>query len=202
MNAWTDHWPIILGAFFGVFLVVSLVQRLRAPTRKRVAVDRMKAEAADPLKAWVQCAFLIVTGDCDYGHLAPGDGRRMLQRWWNIHGVRDHSDTLDDLAAAPDNAWDLVRFVLVVRMGVAAGYLSDDEGWEEIRPIAARLRNAYDGWAALGQAYLTARRQWQGVALDGTEDDPTMRRIVDNIEELRATRWLEVPYDLEFEVTA
>jgi hypothetical protein len=199
MNAWTDHWPIILGVFVGVFLVASLLHRLRGPNRKRAAVDRMRAEAEDPFKAWVQAAFLIVTGDCDYGHLGPGEGRRLLQRWWNVHGVRDHVDTLDDLSAAPDNAWDLLRFIIVVRMGVAAGYLSDEDGWAEIRPIAARLRDAYDGWLAMGHAYLTARRQWQGVALDGTEDDPTMRRIAENIEELRATRWTEVPWDLRFE---
>jgi hypothetical protein len=198
MNAIEIDWRIVVAAVFAVFLIASLVHRLRAPRRRRVAFDRMKMEAEDPLKAWAQCAFLIVTGDCDYGHLAPGDGRRLLQRWWNIHGAREHASTLDDLAAAPDNAWDLVRFILVARMGVAAGYLGDDEGWDEIRPIAARLRRAYDSWTALGQAYLAARRQWQGVALDGTEDDATMRRIADNIEELRATRWVEVPYDLEF----
>ncbi len=199
MTALEIDWRIVIAAVVGVFLVASLLHRLRAPRRKRAAVDRMQAEAADPLVAWVQCAFLIVTGDCDYGHMPPGEARRMLQRWWNIHGAREHSATLDELAAAPDNAWDLVRFILVVRMGVAAGYLDDEEGWAEIRPIAVRLRNAYDSWYALGQAYLTARRQWQGVALDGTEDDATMRRIADNIEELRATRWTEVPYDLPFE---
>jgi hypothetical protein len=186
MNTWTDHWPIILGAIVGLFFIASLVHRLRAPNRRRAAVDRLKAEAEDPFKAWVQAAFMIVTGDCDYGHLGPGEGRRMLQRWWHVHGAREHTDTLDELADAPDNAWDLLRFILVARMGVAAGYMSDAQAWEEIRPIAARLRDAYEGWGALGQAY----------------HDDTMRRVVANIEELRAGRWLEVPYQTRFEVDA
>ena len=198
MTAWTDHWPIIVGVVVGLFLLASLVHRLRGPNRRRAAEDRMAAEAEDPCKAWVQAAFRIVTGGVDYGHLGPGDGRRMLQRWWQVHGAGEHSDTLDELATSSESAWDLLRFILVARMGVAAGYLDDETCWLEIRPIAVRLQRAYTSWGGLAQAYLTARRQWQDVALDGTEDDPTMQRIVANIEELRATAWTEIPYDLEF----
>ena len=197
--SWTEHWPIILGVVVGLFLVGSLVHRLRGPNRKKAAADRMEADAEDPLRAWSQAAFKIVTGGIDYGHLGPGEGRRMLQRWWQIHGEHEMNDALDELATGTDSAWELLRFILVSRMGAAAGYLTDEESWSEIRPIAARLQGAYDSWGALAHAYLNARRQWQEVAPDGSEDDPTMQRIAANIEELRATSWTEVPYDLAFE---
>jgi hypothetical protein len=63
-----------------------------------------------------------------------------LRDWWDVHGPTDHAKALRELATAdrPDNAWDLVRFMVVARLGVGADYLTPDESWHCIRPVACR----------------------------------------------------------------
>ena len=190
-----EHWPWILA---GVALVVTFGLLLR---RRNPAPTLAETDARDPLRRWCQTAMRLVTRDCDYGHLPRGEARRILQRWWNVHGVKELHTTLRDLGGSPnpDNAWELLRFIIVARLGAAAEMIQDDDAWTMIAPIAARLQDAYDNWTGMAQAYVTARRQWQGVALDGSEDDHTMRWITDNLQSLRAGSWTEVPWDLDLE---
>jgi len=190
---------VVLGVVLAVLVLLWVIGRLRAPDPDRVMRERLEADARDPFKRWVQSAFLIVTGNCDYGHLDRGEAIRILTRWWEVHGPVEHRRTLDSLAdpGRPDNAWDLVRFVLVARLGVAAGYLDDARSWAEIRPIAARLQRAYPDWSAMAQAYVLARRQARGLAADGTEDDGAMAAIRDNIAHLHDSRWRELSFRTE-----
>ena len=41
----------------------------------------------------------------------------------------------------------------------------------------------------MAQAYVVARRQWKGIAADGSEDDDGMRRILDHVADLRDGLW-------------
>lgn len=195
MNWLLEHWPWVL-AGAALLLVFTTMWRRRNP-----APSREDSDARDPLRRWCQAAMKLVTRDCDYGHLGRGEARRMLQRWWHIHGARELHDTLRELGSSPnpDNAWELLRFILVARLGAAAEMVDDDDAWTMITPIAARLQDAYADWAAMAQAYVTARRQWQELPLDGSEDDDTMRWITDNLQSLRASAWTEVPWDLDLE---
>jgi len=190
---------VVLGVVLAVLVLLWVIGRLRAPDPDRVMRERLEADARDPFKRWVQSAFLIVTGNCDYGHLSRGEALRILVQWWEVHGPVEHARTLDSLARSgrPDNAWDLVRFVLVARLGVAAGWVEDARSWIEIKPIAERLQRAYPDWSAMAQGYLLARRQSRGLAPDGTEDDDAMVAIRDNIAHLHDGRWRELPYRSE-----
>lgn len=190
-----EHWAWILA---GVALLLTFALLLR---RRNPAPSRAETDAEDPLRRWCQAAMMLVTRDCDYGHLARGEARRMLQRWWHVHGAKELHGTLRELGNSPnpDNAWELLRFIIVARLGAAAEMIEDDEAWAMIEPIATRLQDAYDDWTAMGQAYVTARRQWQGLPLDGSEDDDTMRWITDNLQSLRADAWTEIPWDLDLE---
>ncbi len=122
----------------------------------------------------------------------------MLERWWAVHGHRELFDTLDELKAPKrgDNAWDLVRFIVVARLATGAGFLANDDSWERIFPVLARLQACYTSWPELAQAYVVARRQWREVAIDGSEDDQQMRRIIDNIAQLSDTQWGATPFHL------
>lgn len=192
----TEHWPIVVGTLVTATAVGIGIHRLRSPDPDRLLRERMAADARDPYKRWVQAAFMMVTGECDYGYLPRAEARRMLETWWDVHGPGDHARVLAELASSgrPDNAWDLVRFILVTRMGVGAGWIDDEESWERIRPICIRLQQAYTSWRAMAQAYLQARRQWRELALDGSEDDDEMRRIRDNISRLDDTVWQNVEF--------
>jgi hypothetical protein len=186
-----------------VTLVVLLLLRRRIyrVDPQALMVQRLAHDGEDLYKRWVQNAFLVVTGNCDFAHLPRVEAIRMLSAWWEVHGPSEHARMLTALedAGRPDNAWDLLRFVLLARLGVAAGYLDDLSAWARIRPIAARLQRAYPDWSAMAQAYLLARRQARGLAADGTEDDASTQAIRDNVAHLHGTRWREMPYRLHLE---
>lgn len=67
--------------------------------------------------------------------------------------------------------WDLCRYIYVARSGYAAGYLSRDEAWSKIMPVARRLQRAFSSWQDLGADYLAGRYVWAGV------DDPSYEYI-------------------------
>lgn len=186
----------------GTLLVLALlVHRLGTPSPHRLMRQRMEEDATDPYKRWVQSVFMIVCGECDYAYLGEGEARRMLRFWWNVHGPRELRGALSRLGdpRTPDNAWDLVRFIVVSRLGAGAGYWRDEDCWDAIRPIVRRLQRAYRGWSDMAQAYLHARRQWRKLPIDGSQDDPEMTTIVENIATLRDSRWSEIPYRKDFE---
>ena len=195
-----DHWQwMLLGAAVLIALAWITSRRRNSPRRRKQT--RAEIDAADPLRRWCQACVRLVSRDCDYGHLARGEARRMLQRWWHVHGPRELHDALRNLGSSPnpDNAWELLRFIIVARLGAAAEMVDDDDSWSMIGPIALRLQDAYDDWSAMAQAYVRARRQWQELPLDGSEDDDTMQWITENLQSLRAGTWTEVPWDLEME---
>lgn len=184
---------IALAAAIGLFVVTWAIGWWRRPNpHKRAAQD-----AATPLEAWARAAFFVVTGDVDYGHLPRAEARQMLIHWWEIHGPHELQHGLRDLedAGRPDNAWDLLRFLLVARLGASAQYLTEDDSWTRIEPIALRLQATYGGWTEMAQAYVVARRQWKGIAIDGSEDDDGMRRILDNVARLRDGLWTGVDWN-------
>lgn len=202
MIAAVEHWPLVLAASLGAATGVWLW------VRRRPSPDaRLETDAADPYRRWVQNVFLLVTGDCDYAHLPGAEARRVLAHWWDVYGPLELQRTLQDLAQASgasahdhrDHAWPLVRYVLVSRLGVAAGMLADEVSWAEILPVARRLQAAYPSWRAMAQAYVQARRQWRELPLDGSNDDDGMSYILDNLARLDDTRWQALDFTTELE---
>ncbi len=191
----------LLLAIAVLLALLWLRRRLARVDPHELMTQRLHRDGEDLYKRWVQNAFLVVTGNCDFAHLPRAEAIRMLSAWWEVHGPAEHARNLAGLADAgrPDNAWDLLRFMLLARIGVAAGYLDDLSAWAHIRPIALRLQRAYPDWPSMAQAYLLARRQARGLAADGTEDDPSTQAIRDNIAHLHGTRWREMPYRLRLE---
>jgi hypothetical protein len=189
-------WPYVVGGLLALLVFALLIRRLRTPSRAQVMEQKLRRDAVDPMCAWAQAAFMIVSRDCDYAYLGEAEARKMLRDWWDVHGPRELHAALGTLSKSgrADNAWDLVRYMLVARMGVGAGYITNDDAWDEIRPVAMRLQRAYKTWNELGQSYVMARRQWRRFPLDGSEDDAEMKRIVENIAELRHGLWTRVEY--------
>ncbi len=192
MSATIEPWLFWGGASLTVAFAVALVLRHR-----RRPDARLTADAEDPYHRWVQNVFLLVTGDCDYAHLPGAEARRMLAYWWDVYGPVEHQRVLRGLreSHAHDSAWDLVRFILVSRLGVAAGMIPLEVSWAEILPVARRLQAAYPDWRAMAQSYIQARRQWRNLPLDGSADDDGMMQILENLARLDDERWREQSFD-------
>jgi hypothetical protein len=189
-----EHWPLVLALSLTAGAGVWLWTR-----RRPSAAALLEADAKDPYRRWVQNAFLLVTGDCDYAHLSGAEARRVLAHWWDVYGPVELRRTLRRLAdpSQGEHAWPLLRFILVSRLGVAAGMVHDEVSWDEILPVARRLQAAYPSWRAMAQDYVRARRQWRDLPLDGSADDEGMTTILDNLARLDDTRWRELDYKAE-----
>ncbi len=57
-------------------------------------------------------------------------------------------------------SWDLVRYIALCRWGYVAGYLSEDEAWQRIMPIARKLQKNYHSWKRVGDNYIIGRKFW------------------------------------------
>jgi hypothetical protein len=187
-----EHWPLVLAVGLAAGAGVWLWAR-----RRTSAADRLESDARDPYRRWVQSAFMLVTGDCDYAHLPGAEARRMLAHWWDVYGPLELRRVLRQLAdpSGGEHAWPLLRFILVSRLSVAAGMTPDEVSWDEILPVARRLQAAHRSWRAMAQAYIRARRQWRGLPLDGSADDEGMKHILDNLSRLDDTRWQALDYE-------
>lgn len=56
--------------------------------------------------------------------------------------------------------WDYARYVSLCGWGFLAGYLTEDEAWDRIMPVAQRLQSTFGSWDELGANYLIGRRFW------------------------------------------
>lgn len=56
--------------------------------------------------------------------------------------------------------WDYARYVSLCGWGFLAGYLTEDEAWAHIMPVAQRLQSTFTSWDELGSNYLIGRRFW------------------------------------------
>ncbi|MCA9814952.1 MAG: DUF1266 domain-containing protein [Cyanobacteria bacterium HKST-UBA01] len=56
--------------------------------------------------------------------------------------------------------WDMIRYIHLCRWGALAGYMTEDEAWQKIMPVAKRLQGTFDSWQDLGTNYLEGRSFW------------------------------------------
>jgi hypothetical protein len=52
------------------------------------------------------------------------------------------------------------RYVSLCRWGVLCGYVTEDEAWRLIMPVAAGIQATFSSWEELGQNYLIGREFW------------------------------------------
>lgn len=65
--------------------------------------------------------------------------------------------TKDWLGERSLRAWDLGRMIIVTRWAYGAGYISEDEAWEQILPIAKTLRTLYHSREDYLSSYIGGR---------------------------------------------
>ena len=63
-------------------------------------------------------------------------------------------------AKAGLTGWDFSRYVSLCGWGFHAGYLSEEEAWSRIMPVARLLQGTFSSWDELGENYLEGRRFW------------------------------------------
>lgn len=180
----------VFATVFGVAMFL-LFRKQQAPPNE---AHRMALDWEHPIRRWSRGCYSIVTRDYDYAY-RPKWTKEVVASSWKFRTRPELEATLEKLEAGYE-AWDLVRFIVVARMGVGMGLWDEDTSWMRITPVVQRLQPRYKSWDELGSAYVEGRREWLDLALDGSEDDDSMREVLETIAVLRAKLWPAIPYNL------
>ncbi|MDZ8119865.1 DUF1266 domain-containing protein [Pontiella agarivorans] len=101
----------------------------------------------------------------------------------------------EELAGRSLIGWDLARVISLVRWGVAAGYLEEEEAWQWIMPAAQEIQRIYGSWEELGEAYVTGRMFWSSYHFrtGGEEIRPVVYWLLKNPN----SPWVKVDWNLD-----
>lgn len=91
-------------------------------------------------------------------------------------------------------AWDLIRYILLCRWGYLVGYLSEQEAWDKIMPIARQLQKTFVSWKDLEENYFVGRSFWQT-----TKDSKQFKQIYDKFMDDPTSAWNSCPWQTELE---
>lgn len=185
---------LVLSAVVRAWLVMRRVQAASAPQDPPPfapapvpAVDR-----------WAAGAYAMWTGGEDCATWDPDRARQSLRAWYGAGDAASLARVIDTLASGAQTgnaAWDQIRAIDLVRIGLAAGYLTRPQAEDRVRKIATALRAAHRSWEDACAAFEAGMHDWQdsrGVT------DPTERgRVQRNLPFLRASIWPQIPYDAE-----
>jgi len=90
--------------------------------------------------------------------------QRILIEYWGVYSRTDLLNRIASLRQDRKNklqaGWDYPRAIMLARWGYTVGFLTEDEAWSFIWPLAQRLQRTFSSWQELGAAYLTARQTW------------------------------------------
>lgn len=80
-------------------------------------------------------------------------------------------------------AWDMARYIHLVRLSFIAGYLQDNEAWAEVLKIAPLIEGRFESWMDFSQSFLIGRTFWSGSA------DPQVKSICERLLGHPASPW-------------
>jgi hypothetical protein len=94
-------------------------------------------------------------------------------------------------------AWDYSRYISLCGWGYITGYLSEEEAWELILPVAVMLQEAFDSWEDLGSNHVLGRRFW---SLEHTRRRGEItQEAFDKLCTDPSSPWLQIPWNLDLE---
>lgn len=91
--------------------------------------------------------------------------------------------------------WDYSRYICLCRWGYLIGYISEEEAWAKIMPVARMLQNKFDSWKDLGQNYIIGRQFWsyKQTETKGYLYEDAYQRLLD----MPSSPWNEYPWDMD-----
>jgi hypothetical protein len=91
--------------------------------------------------------------------------------------------------------WDYSRYICLCRWGYMAGYLSEEQAWKKIMPVAKLIQSKFDSWQDLGQNYLIGRQFWsyEETKIWGYQYEDACLRLLD----MPSSPWNKLPWDMD-----
>jgi hypothetical protein len=162
-------------------MVIYLTQAGAKKTKVFLNECLERDQTLTPAQRWAIATTALLTQYNGYSleTLAVGKESRAvwlksLQNDWGVNSRTDlftelnwlssHLDFPDSPEGREHLAWNLCRYIFLARTGYTAGYLSSDEAWQKIPPIAQRIQRSYHSWEELEGDYLAWREKghWVG----------------------------------------
>lgn len=97
-----------------------------------------------------------------------------------------------ELGAKGIAAWDYGRYVSLCGWGYVVGFLTEEEAWRRIMPVASFLQDTFESWDDLGRSYVIGREFWSPAT--GEEARNAYERLLVNNP---ASPWTRLPWDLD-----
>jgi hypothetical protein len=164
----------------GIVIAVVTIMRGRA---KKGALDR-----------WARGAYAIWTGGEDCASWTPQRAQQSLQSWYGATASQPFWGVITELKQGQTGnpAWDLVRALDLLRIGLAAQYIDLDQARKETAAIGSQLQRLHRGWEELAQAFEAGMLAWH--QRRGVTDPEQTGRVQKNLPKLRQEIWPGVPW--------
>jgi len=91
--------------------------------------------------------------------------------------------------------WDYSRYIMLCRWGYMLGFLTEDQAWRWIMPVARTIQGGFRSWAELGDDYLAGREFWSHEEMERTGK---IYRDIDRwlLQDPRSA-WIRLPWRME-----
>lgn len=155
---------------------------------------RVQNRSASPIARWARGAYGLLTGGDDFGELGEDEAQALLESPWGVHDARALEREINRLEAGDtDNeAWDLIRVILLARLGYSAGYVDESASWQTVTRVALRLQASYEGWRPLGEAYARGRSEW--LSSRGIDERSNHDLVERNMQVLAVKVWPKIEF--------
>jgi hypothetical protein len=152
---------------------------------------KLEADLRIKTRRFAYGVYGIVTRDYDYAHTGQWT-QGVNKTAWQLDGA----DSLEArvVALSSGDAFDLGRAVILLRAGVALGYLTDEQSWARVLPVLRAIQTQCQGWEDYLNVYLRGRRRWLNLPDDGSKDDADMREVRRNADHIRRLVWRTTPF--------
>lgn len=151
----------------------------------------------DKRRVWVQGASLILMQLVDNAYEDKEMITEMLSSSWGINNAQELDATVNELVTEQaDNAWRQACALLLLRSAVAIGWLSNEASFDRCYEVGAQLQARYLTWDNMAQDVLRYRREYFGMAPDGSEDGEHTKALIECIDYLRKNTWRKTPWKL------
>lgn len=116
-----------------------------------VALEKMKPDSKDPLRARVH-GVLLVGEPADPGY-RPDYAKTAMHEWY---GLNDHASAVKAIEgyASSGEGYDVFRATFVARAAAGAGLISADESWGFCKRIIEKAQRRFPDWDTWSASYL------------------------------------------------
>ncbi len=92
--------------------------------------------------------------------LMSGENERNLIRRYGDRKVLVVKKYYKELGDKSIMGWDYIRYVFLCRYAYTAGYITEEEAWQLIIPVAVKMQKTFDSWDDLSNNYMIGREFW------------------------------------------